>query len=110
MSVEENIEQLRNMNHLIEIEHENLPPLENEHKWYRGWIRFHDVMTNALICINESDTTDEENQIGEILVCSGMYYSNSVCISAKNAQKYLLAEQMKSNMLIANNKKLMLHL
>lgn len=101
MSVEENIEQLRNMNHLIEIEHENLPLL-NGHKWDKGWVRFHDVMTNTLIGINES--------IGSIFIYSGPYYSNSVCISAKNAQKYLLAEQMKSNMLIANNKKLMLHL
>ena len=108
MQVNEIIARLRSMNHLIELGMDNLPNLEDEdNEWLEGWVRFYDTMTCALICINESDvggTEDDDYEpydIGTVLVCSGNYYNNSVDIPESQMEKYILAEQMKSNSLLA---------
>lgn len=108
MEVTEIIARLRSMNHLIELGIGDLPDLEDEDdEWLEGWIRFYDTTNCALVCVNESDTggTEEDDyevhDLGTVLVCSGNHYDTSVTIPLTQVEKYILAEQMKSNSLLA---------
>lgn len=106
MQVKEIIARLRSMNHLIELDPECLPELEEDDEWLEGWVRFHDTMTGILICVNECcEELDEQGvslyELGLILLTSGNNYDNSVTVPQNQLEKYILAEQMKSNSLLA---------
>lgn len=99
MNIDHMLDSFRKMNHLIELDEDHWPILENT-EWSEGWVRFHDTLNNSLLCVNEDDpdnTTQEE--VGEVLIMSGDDYCTCVSIPPKQMVKFIKAETMKSNML-----------
>lgn len=101
MHIDKLLETFRAMNHLIELDEENWPQLEDESEWNQGWVRFHDTLNNTLLGINELGISEDgqESNIGDININSGSNYCNSVNIPYSQVAKFIKNETMKSNML-----------
>lgn len=94
MEVEEIIESLVNMNHLIELDYEQLAPLEDDEPWDEGWLRFHDTLTGKMVCVN-IESPSEEEPIGTIVIAA----MTDITIAPDQVSKYISIEKSKSDQL-----------
>jgi hypothetical protein len=84
------LQDLREMNHMIELDFDTLPDIEGG--WSEGWVRFHDALTGNMICINEKNREEPNEPIGAVIVSSNM----DVTIPPSQVNKYIAVEKMKS--------------
>lgn len=98
MEAEEIIESFREMNHMIELEYDELPGVEND-EWAPNWIRFHDTLSGGLICINEYNHEDPNEPVGTLIISAGI----DLTIPKETIKKYIEIEEQKSYQLQETN-------
>jgi hypothetical protein len=103
MNIDNLLEKFRNMNHLIELD--EMPDLVDG-EWNQGWVRFYDTLNTSVVCVKYTEEFDEDDgeeyeegsSIGDITVCINDYKLN-VYIPTNKVDKFVNAEQKKSDML-----------
>lgn len=92
MTPDEIIEDLREMEHMIELEYDQLPELPDGEPWAANWVRFHDALTGTMVCVNESNEEDEE-ELGTVIIVS----DTDITIPPNSVKKYISIEKDKSS-------------
>lgn len=92
MDPDEIIEELREMEHMMELEYDQLPELPDGEPWAANWVRFHDALTGTMVCVNESDTENDE-ELGTVIIVSDA----DITIPPSDVKKFIAIEKNKSN-------------
>lgn len=94
MEIDDIVESFRDMEHMVELDYDQLPDLPDGEPWSEGWVRFHDVVTGTMVCVNESDLEDEAEP-GSLIIVS----NRDITIPVDKVEKYIAVEKQVSQKL-----------
>lgn len=95
MEIDDIVESFRDMDHMVELDYDQLPDLPDGEPWSQGWVRFHDVVTGTMVCVNESDTEDDA-ELGSLIIVS----NRDIIIPRDKVEQYIDIEKQVGQKLV----------